>query len=211
MPKSLPSHDAYARCARKQRIHSTRRKALPDGDLRGAGICLTLSEYFTSRHGQFFIVCAELLDLFQRHIFTCKYGVVWRCNVLCTLAVWHECGRDSPPAAQPYQHPRVPVEISSHAVWRYVRVCVSDRDVDARLFERGVRMSYEAIRTGWRTFRQSSAHHFRRRSPGPGDTWHVDEVFLMIKRERHALWRAVDRDGPVLDLVVPCRRDMWAA
>ncbi len=46
-----------------------RQTPLPNGDREDTGIGLTSSEFFTSRHGQFFIVCAERLDLFQRHIF----------------------------------------------------------------------------------------------------------------------------------------------
>jgi hypothetical protein len=60
-----------------QRIHFyPRQKPLPNGDCRGAGIGLTSSEFFTSRHGQFFIVCAEGLYLFQRHIFQCQHDIV---------------------------------------------------------------------------------------------------------------------------------------
>ena len=131
-----------------------RRKALPDGDLRGVPVSnlLTSSEFFTSSHGQFSL-CVRIFSIFSSDISSsvsmALCGVV---NVLCTLAVWHECGRDPLPDAQPYEHLRFPVEISSHAVWWYVRVCLSDREVDARLFERGVRVSYEAICTGWRTF-----------------------------------------------------------
>ncbi len=60
-----------------QRIHFyPRQKPLPNGDRRDAGIGLTSSEFFTSRHSQFFIVCAERLDLFQRHIFQCQHDIV---------------------------------------------------------------------------------------------------------------------------------------
>ena len=45
----------------------------------------------------------------------------------------------------------------------------------------------------------------------PGDKWHMDEVFLTIKGERHYLWRAVDQDGNVLDILVQRRRDKQAA
>ena len=50
-----------------------------------------------------------------------------------------------------------------------------------------------------------------RRRPRPGDKWPLDEVFLTINGERHYLWRAVDQDGNVLDILVQCRRDKKAA
>jgi putative transposase len=55
------------------------------------------------------------------------------------------------------------------------------------------------------------ANQLRRRRPRPGDTWHLDEVFLSIRGERHDLWRAVDQDGHVLDILVQRRRDRKAA
>ena len=54
---------------------------------------------------------------------------------------------------------------------------------------------------------QAYANQLRRRRPRPGDKWHMDEVFLTIKGERHYLWRAVDQDGNVLDILVQRRRD----
>ena len=41
--------------------------------------------------------------------------------------------------------------------------------------------------------------------------WHMDEVFLTIKGKHHYLWRAVDQDGNVLDILVQRRRDKQAA
>ena len=92
---------------------------------------------------------------------------------------------NTPPAATTYQNHRFPVEIISHAVWRDFRFCLSFRDVEERLFERGVVVSYEAIRTWCRKFGQQYANQLRRRRPRPGDKWYMDEVFLTIKGERH--------------------------
>ena len=77
--------------------------------------------------------------------------------------------------------------------------------------ERGVVVTYEAIRKWCRKFGQAYANQLRRRRPRPGDKWHLDEVFLTIKGERHYLWRAVDQDGNVLDILVQRRRDKRAA
>jgi putative transposase len=118
-----------------------------------------------------------------------------------------------PPSATPdfYKHHRFPGEIISHAVWLYFRFPLSHRDVEELLFVRGVIVSYEAIRKWCRKFGQQYANQLRRRRPRPGDKWHLDEVFITINKERHYLWRAVDQEGTVLDILVQQRRDKHAA
>src|SRR6266581_5715593 len=118
----------------------------------------------------------------------------------------------TPPATpERYKHHRFPAEIISHDVWLYYRFCLSYRDVEELLFERGVIVTYEAIRKWCRKFGQQYANQLRRRRPRPGDKWHVDEVYLTIKGDRHYLCRAVDQDGNILDLLVQLRRDKKAA
>src|SRR5215204_3709343 len=110
-----------------------------------------------------------------------------------------------------YKNHRFPVEIISHAVWLYFRFCLSFRDVEELLSERGITVTYEAIRKWCRKFGQEYTNQLRRRRPRPGDKWHLDEVFLTIKGESHYLWRAVDQEGHVLDILVQRRRDKRAA
>jgi putative transposase len=93
----------------------------------------------------------------------------------------------------------------------YFRFCLSYRDVEELLAERGVLLTYEAVRYWCRKFGQAYANQLRRRRPRPGDKWHLDEVFLTIHGERHYVWRAVDQDGHVLDILVQRRRDKRAA
>jgi len=76
---------------------------------------------------------------------------------------------------------------------------------------RGVALTYETVRDWCRKFGQTYANGLRRRSPRPGDRWHLDEVFLKINSRVHYLWRAVDQDGEVLDILVQSRRDKRAA
>jgi putative transposase len=83
--------------------------------------------------------------------------------------------------------------------------------VEELLFARGVTVTYEAIRKWCRKFGQGYADRLRHRRPRPGDKWHLDEVFLTIHGQRHYLWRAVDQDGNVLDILVQRRRDKGAA
>ncbi len=111
----------------------------------------------------------------------------------------------------PYRGYRFPPEIISYAVWLYHRFCLSFRDVEELLAERGVTVSYEAVRQWCLKFGQEFARKLRHRQGRLGDTWHLDEVFISIQGKRHYLWRAVDQDGDVLDILVQQRRDQRAA
>jgi putative transposase len=111
----------------------------------------------------------------------------------------------------PYKHRRCPAEIISHGVRLYDRFCLSYRGVGERLFVRGIMVPYEAIRQWSLKFGQAYANQLRRRRPRPGDKWHLDEVFLTINGTQHYLWRAVDQDGHLLDILVQSRRNKKAA
>ena len=110
-----------------------------------------------------------------------------------------------------YHRHRFPAEIISHCVWLYFRFSLSLRDVEEMLAMRGVRLSYETVREWCLKFGQTYANGLRHKSPRPGDQWHLDEVFLKINGRLHYLWRAVDQDGDVLDILVQSRRDKKAA
>ena len=111
----------------------------------------------------------------------------------------------------PYRGYRFPPEIIAHAVWLYFRFHLSFRDVQDLLAERGVVVSHETIRQWCTTFGATFAAGLRRRRVRAGDKWHLDEVALKIRGERHWLWRAVDQHGVVLDILVQERRDQVAA
>ena len=115
------------------------------------------------------------------------------------------------PPALSYHGYRFPPEIISHAVWLYHRFCLSFRDVEDLLAERGVTVSYEAIRQWCQTFGFDYARRLRRRRGRLGDTWYLDELFVTIQGQRQYLWRAVDQDGDVIDILVQSRRDRRAA
>ena len=108
-----------------------------------------------------------------------------------------------------YRH-RFPAEIISHCVWLYFRFALSFRDVEEMMSSRGVQISYESVREWCLKFGQAYANGLRR-SSRTGDRWHLDEVFLKINGRIHYLWRAVDQEGEVLDILVQSRRDMRAA
>ncbi len=112
---------------------------------------------------------------------------------------------------QRYHRHRFPPEIIRYAVWLYHRFCLSFRDVEDLLAERGVIVSYEAIRYWCTKFGPGYAAKLRRRQGRLGDTWFLDEVFVTIQGQRHYLWRAVEQDGDVIDILVQRRRDARAA
>lgn len=113
-----------------------------------------------------------------------------------------------PPSYHGY---RFPPEIISHAVWLYHRFCLSFRDTEDLLAQRGILVSYETIRQWCRTFGPAYAHTLRRRQGRLGDTWYLDELFVNIQGRQQYLWRAVDHDGDVIDILVQLRRDRHAA
>src|SRR5215813_11806827 len=115
------------------------------------------------------------------------------------------------PSASLYRRHRFPAEIISHCVWLYFRFSLSFRDVEEMLAMRGVSLTYETVREWCLKFGQTYANALRRKSPQPGDRWHLDEVFIKINGRLHYLWRAVDQDGDVLDILVQSRRDKKAA
>jgi putative transposase len=90
-------------------------------------------------------------------------------------------GMTTQPAAYP-RH-RFPAEIISHAVWLYHVFSLSLRDVELILAERGVVVTHESIRNWCRKFGAEFAKRLRKRRPKPGDTWHLDEVFIPDQRQ----------------------------
>ena len=110
-----------------------------------------------------------------------------------------------------YAGHRFPAEIIGHAVWLYFRFPLGLRMVEEMLAARGVTVSHETVRQWGLKFGQAFANQIRRRLPGAGDKWHLDEVVIKIAGKTHWLWRAVDQHGRVLDVLVQSRRDKRAA
>jgi putative transposase len=110
-----------------------------------------------------------------------------------------------------YRGHRFPPDIISHAIWLYHRFTLRFRDVEGPLAEQGISVTYEAIRSWCIKFGPAYARSLRRKQGRLGDIWHVDEMFITIRGERHYLWRAVDQDGDAIDILVTKRRDSRAA
>ena len=113
-----------------------------------------------------------------------------------------------PPSYRGY---RFPPAIISHAVWLYHRFGLSFRDVEDLLADRGITVTAEAIRQWCLTFGLAYARRLRHRRSHLGDTWYLDEVFVKIQGRQQYLWRAVDEDGDVIDILVQSRRNRRAA
>lgn len=110
-----------------------------------------------------------------------------------------------------FKRHRFPAEVIRHAVWLYFRFNLSLRDIEEMLAARGIGVSYETIRCWTRKFGPLIARRLRKRRPVPSPRWHLDEMVCWIGGRRMYLWRAVDDEGEVLDLVVQRRRDNEAA
>jgi putative transposase len=110
-----------------------------------------------------------------------------------------------------YKRYRFPIEIIQHCIWLYFRFSLSFRDVELLLAGRGIIVSYETIRQWCLKFGDAYAQKLRQKRGQPGDKWHVDEVFIKINGKTHYLWRAVDQDGNILDILVTKRRNKEAA
>ena len=106
---------------------------------------------------------------------------------------------------------RFPPEVIHQAIWLYLRFTLSFRDVEDLLAERGIVVSYETVRRWVNHFGPIVAAHLRKRRPKPHAVWHLDEVYLKIDGRMLYLWRAVDAEGEVLDVLVQSKRDKHAA
>jgi putative transposase len=110
-----------------------------------------------------------------------------------------------------YKRYRFPSEIIQYAVWLYYRFNLSHRDIEDLLADRGINVTYEAIRLWCNRFGPKYAARLKRKHQGYGDTFFIDEVFVKIDGKQHYLWRAVDQDGEVIDVYLQKRRDGAAA
>src|ERR687898_206686 len=110
-----------------------------------------------------------------------------------------------------YARHQFPAEIIQLAVWLYLRFTLSYRDVEELLAERGIETSYESVRRWVLKFGPMFARNLRRLRPKPTGRWHLDEMVVSIQGKRMYLWRAVDSEGEVLDLLVQAKRDTKAA
>jgi transposase-like protein len=110
-----------------------------------------------------------------------------------------------------FKRHRFPADVIRQAVWLYFRFTLSLRDVEELLAQRGIEMSYETIRCWIVKFGPQIAANLRRRRSPPTGRWHLDEMFVRIGGRKMWLWRAVDDEGEVLDVLVQKRRNKHAA
>jgi putative transposase len=110
-----------------------------------------------------------------------------------------------------YTRHRFPPVIIQRAIWLYFRFPLSFRDVEEMLAERGIDVSYETVRRWMLKFGPAFAANIKASRPRPSGTWHLDEVFVRIGGKRTYLWRAVDDEGEVLEVLAQSRRNKHAA
>jgi putative transposase len=110
-----------------------------------------------------------------------------------------------------YSGYRFPSDIIQRAIWLYLRFTLSYRDVEELLAERGVEVSYETIRRWVLTFGPAIARRLQARRAKPHSRWHLDEMFVRIGGKQMYLWRAVDSEGEILEVLVQAKRNKQAA
>ena len=110
-----------------------------------------------------------------------------------------------------FKRHRFPPDVIRYAIWLYLRFTLSFRDVEEMLAERGIDVSREAVRYWVIKSGPRIAANLRRRRSSPTGRWHLDEMIVKISGRRMWLWRAVDDEGEVLDMVVQTRRNAKAA
>ena len=110
-----------------------------------------------------------------------------------------------------YRRHRFPPAVIQHAVWLYLRCTLRYRDVEELLAQRGLDLSYESVRCRVLKFGPMIARRLRQRRPRPSDRWHLDEMVVRIAGKRMYLWRAVDHEGEILDVLLQRWRDRRAA
>ena len=124
---------------------------------------------------------------------------------------WSQVGRCCPHDLLSYRRYRFPAPTIQHAIWLYLRFTLSYRDVDELLTKRGLDLSYETIRRWVLKFGPLLAPRLRQRRPRPGDRWHLDKMVMRIAGRRMYLWRVVDQEGEILDVLVQPHRDKQTA
>lgn len=110
-----------------------------------------------------------------------------------------------------FKRHRFPPAAIRQAVWLYYRFTLSLRDVEDLLAERGIEVSYETVRSWINKFGPAIAANIRRSRQRADSVWYLDEIVVRIGGKRMFMWRAVDKEGEVLDVLVQKRRNKAAA
>src|SRR4051812_31420351 len=97
------------------------------------------------------------------------------------------------------------------AVRLYLRYNLSYRDVEELLIERGVEVDHVTVFRWVQRFTPLLADAARFCRHSPGDRWFVDETYVKVSGVWRYVYRAVDQDGQVIDVLVSARRDAAAA
>ena len=110
-----------------------------------------------------------------------------------------------------YKRHRFPPDIIRLGIWLYYRFTLSLRDVEDLLAERGIDVTYETVRCWANKFGPAIAANIRGKRGRADRVWHLDEMVVRIQGKRMYMWRAVDKEGEVLDVLVQKRRNKESA
>ena len=129
--------------------------------------------------------------------------------MLSTCGILPPSGTDMKPIS--FKRHRFPPDVIRLGIWLYYRFTLSLRDVEDLLAERGIDVTYETVRCWANKFGPAIAANIRRRRGRADSVWHLDEMVVRINGVRMYMWRAVDKEGEVLDVLVQKRRNKEAA
>ena len=107
-----------------------------------------------------------------------------------------------------FNHLQYPTDIVTMAVLWRLRYKLSLRDVAEMLLERGFSVTHETIRAWESRFAPILTQQLRARRRGRRSTsWYLDETYVKVAGRWCYLYRAIDRDGNLLDSMLSAHRD----
>jgi putative transposase len=128
------------------------------------------------------------------------------------FSVAHATGISTNVQVHPFNNLQFPTDIVLLAVLWRLRYKLGFRDVAELLLQRGFKVSYETIRTWEFRFAPLVSEKLRNKRRGTaGRSWYLDETYIKVSGRWCYLYRAIDRDGNLLDSMLSEHRDRDAA
>jgi putative transposase len=122
------------------------------------------------------------------------------------------CRKSNERTGTPFNYLEFPTDIVFEVVLCRLRYKLSLRDLAEMYLLRGFEFTHEAVREWEERFAPLLTEQLRRKRKGKvGRRWYVDETYVRIKGKWGYLYRAIDRDGNLVDSMLSATRDMAAA
>lgn len=136
-----------------------------------------------------------------------------RTSLGCRIYYCRNCRRRfNERTGSPYNFLQFPEDVVLMAVLWRLRYKLGFRDVAELLLQRGFEISYETVRAWEYQFAPLVSARLRSKRRGrTGRSWYLDETYVKVGGRWHYLYRAIDRDGNLLDSMLSEKRDKHAA